>query len=203
MIPDFKTFIKESIWSDMEDRGTGDLVKKEDEVDPMSLEDLYYYVNKNYKLAYPKTKWIIQPSKHDVPYSLDVPIFKFKDDHKNLRIRGENISLWLDYRKYIEKLNDENITDIWDIPDESWIDVPRKVVFETTDFEKFSELCPDFMKEFESKYQLNDISVVKELTLLSVTPKNGGDVTNTFFLEVLNFIIDNLDRTKVTQLIYK
>ena len=30
MIPDFKTFIKESIWSDMQDRGAGDAVKKED-----------------------------------------------------------------------------------------------------------------------------------------------------------------------------
>ena len=30
MIPDFKTFIKESIWSDMQDRSSGDVVRKED-----------------------------------------------------------------------------------------------------------------------------------------------------------------------------
>ena len=30
MIPDFKTFIKESIWSDMQDRSTGDTVREED-----------------------------------------------------------------------------------------------------------------------------------------------------------------------------
>ena len=31
MIPDFKTFIKESIWSDMQDRSSGEVVRKEDE----------------------------------------------------------------------------------------------------------------------------------------------------------------------------
>ena len=30
MIPDFKTFIKESIWSDIQDRSAGDVVRKED-----------------------------------------------------------------------------------------------------------------------------------------------------------------------------
>ena len=30
MIPDFKTFIKESIWSDMQDRSAGDTIRKED-----------------------------------------------------------------------------------------------------------------------------------------------------------------------------
>ena len=31
MIPDFKTFIKESIWSDMQDRSAGEIVRKEDD----------------------------------------------------------------------------------------------------------------------------------------------------------------------------
>ena len=31
MIPDFKTFIKESIWSDIQDRSMGKTVRKEDE----------------------------------------------------------------------------------------------------------------------------------------------------------------------------
>ena len=32
MIPDFKTYIKESIWSDIQDRSTGETIRKEDEV---------------------------------------------------------------------------------------------------------------------------------------------------------------------------
>ena len=31
MIPDFKTFIKESIWSDMQDRSSGQEIRKEDD----------------------------------------------------------------------------------------------------------------------------------------------------------------------------
>ena len=55
MIPDFKTFIKESIWSDMQDRGSGDAVKKEDLVPYEDLKDydvvdiLYKYLIQNYR----------------------------------------------------------------------------------------------------------------------------------------------------------
>ena len=31
MIPDFKTYLRESIWSDMQDRGNGEITKKEDD----------------------------------------------------------------------------------------------------------------------------------------------------------------------------
>ena len=40
MIPDFKTFIKESIWSDMQDRGTGEIKKKEDESNLSQLKPI-------------------------------------------------------------------------------------------------------------------------------------------------------------------
>ena len=48
MIPDFKTFISESIWSDMQDRSTGKIVRKEDDVNLMSEEDFCDYLNDNY-----------------------------------------------------------------------------------------------------------------------------------------------------------
>ena len=48
MIPDFKTYLKESIWSDMQERGTGDIVKKEDDINNLSLEGLCSYLNENY-----------------------------------------------------------------------------------------------------------------------------------------------------------
>ena len=32
MIPDFKTYIKESIWSDIQDRSAGETMRKEDEI---------------------------------------------------------------------------------------------------------------------------------------------------------------------------
>ena len=57
MIPDFKTYIKESIWSDIQDRSSGDTIRKEDEVSYSTLEDedctvdlLYKYLIKNYEV---------------------------------------------------------------------------------------------------------------------------------------------------------
>ena len=40
MIPDFKTYLKESIWSDMQDRGTGEIKKKEDESNLSQLKPI-------------------------------------------------------------------------------------------------------------------------------------------------------------------
>ena len=47
MIPDFKTFIKESIWSDMQDRSMGKTVRKEDKI--TTNEDLKNKIQKLYK----------------------------------------------------------------------------------------------------------------------------------------------------------
>ena len=49
MIPDFKTFIKESIWSDMQDRSAGDAVRKEDDINILDCDELYDYIFDLYK----------------------------------------------------------------------------------------------------------------------------------------------------------
>ena len=53
MIPDFKTFIKESIWSDMQDRSAGETVRKEDNIDHLDYEEFFVYLTEHYK---PKSK---------------------------------------------------------------------------------------------------------------------------------------------------
>ena len=52
MIPDFKTYISESIWADIYDRSTGDSVRKEDDVDLMDQDQLFDYLNAHYKVNY-------------------------------------------------------------------------------------------------------------------------------------------------------
>ena len=51
MIHDFKTYLKESIWSDMQDRGTGDIDKTEDvfQINNLSPKMMYDYLNERYK----------------------------------------------------------------------------------------------------------------------------------------------------------
>jgi hypothetical protein len=53
MIPDFKTFIKESIWSDIQDRSAGDTVRKEDEVNHLDQDDFLSYLENKYKVFIP------------------------------------------------------------------------------------------------------------------------------------------------------
>ena len=53
MIPDFKTFIKESIWSDMQDRSSGETVRKEDDIDNLDYVEFFTYLTEHYK---PKSK---------------------------------------------------------------------------------------------------------------------------------------------------
>ncbi len=55
MIPDFKTYIKESIWSDLQDRSSGEIVRKEDDVDRLGYEDFFVYLTEHYQ---PKSKKI-------------------------------------------------------------------------------------------------------------------------------------------------
>ena len=53
MIPDFKTFIKESIWSDIQDRSAGITQRKEDSVDLLDYEEFFVYLTEHYQ---PKSK---------------------------------------------------------------------------------------------------------------------------------------------------
>ena len=57
MIPDFKTYLRESIWSDMQDRGTGDVIKKEDDIDLMDIEDFKAYLKKRYICTKSRRRW--------------------------------------------------------------------------------------------------------------------------------------------------
>ena len=48
-IKSFKKFIKESIWSDIQDRSAGDTVRKEDDINTLDLNEFYAYIKDQYK----------------------------------------------------------------------------------------------------------------------------------------------------------
>jgi len=48
-IKSFKKFIKESIWSDIQDRSSGEVVRKEDDVNNLDLTEFYAYIKDQYK----------------------------------------------------------------------------------------------------------------------------------------------------------
>ena len=51
MIPDFKTFITESIWSDIQDRSAGDTVRKEDDINLLDTDEFIEYLKKSYDVC--------------------------------------------------------------------------------------------------------------------------------------------------------
>ena len=53
MIPDFKTYIKESVWGDIRRRGNGTDIKKEDDINQLNSTDFFSYI---YFLYWP-TEW--------------------------------------------------------------------------------------------------------------------------------------------------
>ena len=101
MIPDFKTYIRESIWADMEDRGTGDMVKKEDDVDQMSLETFYEYMKGKYKTLY-----YHDPIEYnDSNQYIAIPIFKHENTYSFLNY-VVNSETYIEFDiKFIKKIN--------------------------------------------------------------------------------------------------
>ena len=50
MIPDFKTYIKESVWGDIRRRAEGQAERKEDEIDNLEPDELAEYIKKKYDI---------------------------------------------------------------------------------------------------------------------------------------------------------
>ena len=104
MIPDFKTFIKESIWSDIQDRSMGKTVRKEDYVSYSDLNNkdctvdlLYKYLINNYEvLGDEQIKLNSGKDGGDVWYEVHVPI----------TLSGENIET---------ELSADDVKSIWSI----------------------------------------------------------------------------------------
>ena len=69
MIPDFKTFISESIWSDMQDRSAGEITRKEDDINCLDMLGLLDYIQNKYELS----KEVMTLSS-----SIGIPLFSYE-----------------------------------------------------------------------------------------------------------------------------
>ena len=106
MIPDFKTYLKESIWSDMQDRGTGDLEKTEDLVPVEEMED---FIDKSlhiYARLYVEEGW--EDNGEPLTYDIFAEVVKTSDSMQEID----------DYEDYTEKKLDyilKYAKDKWDV----------------------------------------------------------------------------------------
>ena len=153
MIPDFKTYITESIWSDIQDRSMGKTVRKEDDVNLLDSDGLYDYINKNYKRIAPFA-FIT-----NIGGMLSVPI-----------IRGTvHNCVWYSPESEIKavSIGDGMI---------SQVDGLLNLLYDN-----FS------IKEINGENNDGEYT-----TLYWVYPKDGSEVTNKFFIDVIDFLLENI-----------
>ena len=156
MIPDFKTFIKESLFGNMANKGRGEVVKKEDDINNLDLHELCDYLNQTYKSTTP---------------GRDITVENFEEYGECL-----TICLYEDESGYYRYLyyDGSNVT---------------------TECDVFEAVFNGCLSEVKEKY--STISYKNEFGIdeIDIYPKDKARVpiTNTFLIEVLDFILDKID----------
>ena len=152
MIPDFKTYIKESIWSDMQDRSAGDKIRKEDDVNLLDIDGLCDYLNKHYKRTTPFA-FIT-----NIGGILSVPI---------IRDTANNCVM------YNYKLEIKSVSIVYEIVNQ--VDGLLNLLYDNFSIKEINEKHDD-----------------DEYTLYWLSPKDGSEITNKFFIDVIDFLLENI-----------
>ena len=144
--------IIESIWSDMQDRSAGDVVRREDDVNIMNEEDFCDYLNDNY----------ICESNQKIEYN---------EISKRITISILNKVMYFDYSIiYNYKNNTISMND------------------------EVESFCPELCKKIKENFKVDKEYVSSTYTKFIISPSNGSECTNRFFVDVLDFIIENGDK---------
>lgn len=158
--------LSESIWSDMEDRGTGDVRKKEDSIDLFDVPTLYKYLIDNYESGNnyePKNPFNIRYFVDSGSISIPV-IQQFSHNCYCLKInfqKGEH-------------------------------DEPTFVNLNSG----FIKCTPKLYEKLKQNFKTYSREINKTYTQFVICPADGSEYTNTHAINVLNFIIDNIDDEK-------
>lgn len=147
MIPDFKTYIGESIWTDIQRRSAGDTVRKEDDINNLDSEGLTYYLKKHYK---PLNAYAIITNIGNI---ISVPIIR---DHANSCIM-------FGYETKSVKMTDDIMNKVWGL---------LRVMEKNFSIETFEG------EDGNGEYKV-----------YTILPKDGSEVTNKFFIEVIDFLL--------------
>ena len=166
--------VSESVWSDMQERGTGDVEKKEDEVlDTYNAEELAKYLGQEY-------------------YK---PRYDFTINYTN----GNNYStvstsLMVDSRA--GRMNAFYYTIDIDNPgtNEAEVKIPARMVVYDESEHRFDKLRDLLLDNFDIHITERNPKLANDM-YYSVTPKNGGRVTNRLYIKLIDFIIDNADKS--------
>ena len=155
--PALKKITNESLFGNMSDKGRGEVVKKEDDINNLNGEELKEYITSHYKSL---NNFAI------VTYSIDILSVPIIRDTVNSCIM------------YFPSLS---------------IDI-NKICITNAITDKVKGLTKLLYDNFSVKESYGEDSR-GEYTIYSIFPKDGSEVTNKFFIEVLDFILDNIHDT--------
>ena len=145
----------ESVWGGILDRGAGDTIRKEDDVDTLSPEDFFDYLKNNYKVD--NSSWDMTNNTNSSTISIPFACTQIKSQH-------HIFALFFDYNEnvvYISNNNQKYTPNLWSKLDKEfdlWKDEP--------DYEGYTIINP-----LDTNRHIN----------------------NSYVLEVIDFIIDNMD----------
>ena len=157
-------YLNESVWSDIQDRNSGEVMRKEDDVNLLDMKGLKKYLQDHYKPL--EETYLIRTYDWGSVKQLNLPLFK--ND-------GVNHSYW----------HVDLIMQFFESDDDRYIYLPSRFV------SNCMLLKTLLQKEFETEI----VNEEHGRSHLHVLPKDGTKTTNKFFLDVLDFLIENLART--------
>ena len=167
MIPDFKTFIKESLFGSMSDKGRGEVVKKEDDINNLDIDGLYDYLNEIYETLpnhyEPAGTYLLKLNQFDC-----LSMMVLEDLNDVYRLKFENVS------------HDDKF-----------------VSFHLTSNLKRDKLY----KILNDNYSIKNIVTINHGEEMQIYPKNG-EINNSFFIELIDFILENVG-SRLTKAIIK
>lgn len=155
MIPNFKTYINESVWGNISKRAEGTLERKEDLIDRMNNLEFLDYLKENYETKSDRSIhiWDARNKQDVIKKYIFVPILhKIRGPYYHLRIEAEgnrDITIGNSFKMYY----------------------------------------PNLYKKLKDDFHISQNSP----EYLKILPKNGCGTSNSFFLQVIDYIIDNAD----------
>ena len=118
MIPDFKTYLKESVWMDIHKQSIGDIDRKEDDINLLDQVDLYNYFLREYEYArHISDKHLINQNYFYIPaFMMKSKMFTY---HVIYKEKGDNTieKVYVDIGSNVNKLFTEYLRQNYNIDD--------------------------------------------------------------------------------------
>jgi hypothetical protein len=176
MIPDFKTYIKESIWSDIQKRSAGETVRKEDDIDLLDIDGLYDYIDTHYKLSEKGNAF---------------------SGKKQVKVNDETLSVPV-LMDYSGRYNPQTLyLSIKCLNTETYISISPSL----------KDWAPDLYDFLKYHFTFTDVIKKQGNVITShyikIKPKDESEVTNTFFISLIDFILERVKDKRICKLIEK